>query len=231
VEELVFEEPAELPDKSSPWRKQLLPLVERQGEWARILTAHRNLATKWASEFRVGKRKAPAGRWEFTASPLAGRAEWGVYARYLGPETDAADPSPTTTAHESAGGPARPLAGGRADRNPPAPHPEESRTTSPAAPARRREDRTLVLPSVPGVNAPPAITPGGQPKCARKGCSRPAGKGSPWCVPQRWCEGRAGADVEARKVVDPLKDIVELPAPADLPQSRLMQRFQAGRAR
>lgn len=220
TDELVFEEPSSTKLRLGPrkYERILSPLVARPMEWARIVVLPKQRALHLASSLRSGRGTTPPeGRWEFVAAPPKDNPDspvWGVYARNLGPEESAAAlPSSSSTAAVGAGGPARLLAGSRVDRNPPAPPPSEegeaARSTSPGAPGRRREDRTLVLPKVPGVNSParaPATTADGQPKCGRKGCSRPAGKGSPWCVPQRWCEGRAGAPVAAehRGPLDPL---------------------------
>ena len=81
-DDIVWEEPPPRERKGGHprvWLERLAPLVERPGEWARILDAETaKRATSTATNLRLGKVKVPPGEWEFAARGQR------VYARFLG---------------------------------------------------------------------------------------------------------------------------------------------------
>ena len=83
---VVWEDPPEPRFGGHPaWRERLAPLIERPGEWARVLkTPNAQTARSQASRLSLKKRGSLPGQWEFVTRTKDGMAF--VYARYLGPD-------------------------------------------------------------------------------------------------------------------------------------------------
>lgn len=70
---------------STDWSALLAPLMAQPGRWARIrLYRGKTAAGTAAAELKSGKRRRPAGRWEFVGRKVDGGSV--LYARYLGAE-------------------------------------------------------------------------------------------------------------------------------------------------
>lgn len=83
--QIVWEDPPPNPREPGHWKRDLLPLTERPGQWARLRTTPGRAAQATATNLTRGKYALPPGRWEFI-SRATGDGGTALYARYLGPE-------------------------------------------------------------------------------------------------------------------------------------------------
>jgi hypothetical protein len=72
--------------RAKKWFPVLKQVMARPGEWARIHTSDSPVkASSLAGNLSRGQTSRPSGRWEFMSRKITD-TEWGVWARYLGPE-------------------------------------------------------------------------------------------------------------------------------------------------
>lgn len=91
MSEIVWEDPPEpATGRKGVWFERLSPLMEKPGEWARVLdTLFARTAYGTVTVIKQGKSgtrsmNRPPGQWEACARKVDGK--FYVYARYLGPE-------------------------------------------------------------------------------------------------------------------------------------------------
>jgi hypothetical protein len=84
--QLTWEDPPQAKGSKGRWFRLLEPVMERPGQWARVLVqpGRRHLGSV-VTELRGGKYLIPPGKWEFTSRRMESR-ETALYARYLGPQ-------------------------------------------------------------------------------------------------------------------------------------------------
>lgn len=91
ADRIIWQDPPGITNRSGGpprvWEPLLTPLMEHPGRWALVKSyTAASSARNSVTGLRLGRVRAPAGRWEFTSRTNGDSAD--VYARYLGPEEE-----------------------------------------------------------------------------------------------------------------------------------------------
>jgi hypothetical protein len=79
--------PTARPGRRPLWPELLAPVMKYPGEWALVRRwQHAHQAQEARKDLRRGRLRTLPGRWEYRTGRVGGTDEYGLWARYLGPE-------------------------------------------------------------------------------------------------------------------------------------------------